>query len=116
MKTELNRVGKLCDKFRFYYILDDKKKRPDVHGFALLHCADFVTFDKGSKQDKSPGLYCSNSLMVNSYLAGKNRHNRNQGHCRSIESQLNCRVTTIVVAMTPVTVVESRSICLSTMC
>ena len=42
MKTELNRVGKLCDKFRFYYILDEKKKRPDVHGFALLHCADFV--------------------------------------------------------------------------
>ena len=81
-----------------------------------LHCADFVTFDKGSKQDKSPGLYCSNSLMVNSHLAGKNKHNRDQGHCRSIESQLNCRVTTIVVAMTPVTVVESRSICLSTMC
>ena len=67
-----------------------------------LHCADLVTFDKGSKQDKSPGLYCSNSL--NSHLAGKNRHNRDQGHCRSIESQLNCRVTTIVVAMTPVTV------------
>ena len=35
-RKEDNRVGMLCDKFRFYNILDKKKQGTQMYGFQLL--------------------------------------------------------------------------------
>ena len=63
-----------------------------------------------SLRSKSLGFYCYHFLMNNSHLAGENRQNRHQGHCRSIESHLGRGVATIVVTMTPARVVQLGSI------